>query len=221
MNRNLTNISAVVLAMVLGLSAGALEASMIYEYDLLIFTNDGLYADDASMDFNIQVSSPVAGQVRFEFHNDSPAEITSSIAELYFDDDALLLTEIVLIDEGPGTSFSLEAIPPNLPAGNLLTPPFETNKALSANANPPPSKNGVNPGEYVAIVFDLSENSDLEDVRAALDENSLRVGVHLIAFPDGSSESAVIPEPATLLVLVISGLLALGSRALKGRRRAG
>ena len=69
--------------------------------------------------------------------------------------------------------------------------------------NPAPT-NGINPtspadpNEWAAVTFNLNDTNSVSDVVADLEDSSLRIGMHIISFPDGSSESAVTPEPASL-----------------------
>ncbi|MFH1371643.1 MAG: PEP-CTERM sorting domain-containing protein, partial [Planctomycetota bacterium] len=63
--------------------------------------------------------------------------------------------------------------------------------------------------------FDLINGGTLEDVIDELNNGTLRVGIHIIGLPDGSSESAIlVPEPATMC------LLGLGALGLLKKRRA-
>lgn len=71
----------------------------------------------------------------------------------------------------------------------------------------------MNAGEWVQITFDLLDDNMFEDVIVYLDAGDLRIGVHLIALPDGLSESAIlVPEPSAVL------LLGLGAVMLRRRR---
>ncbi len=81
-----------------------------------------------------------------------------------------------------------------------------------ASSDPPPSTNGIDPGEEVAIIFDLIGGKTFENVIAELDDRTVRIGIHVIDLPDGSSEGATTPEPATLGLLVLGALLALKRR---------
>jgi hypothetical protein len=161
--------------------------------------------------------SPAANQVLFRFRNIGPLE--SVIAAIYFDQPHLspLFQGIAAIYGMTGVAFSVvEDNPCNLPGGNSLSPAFDED--FCATADPPPSKKGVDPGEAVGLALTLQSGVDWDAVIGALDSAALRVGLHVLSFPDGSSASfvndGVVPEPAAIL-LVGSVLLILGRRLRK------
>jgi hypothetical protein len=183
--------------------------AVIYPFE--IFTRNGSYWNQEG---RIRCYVDVTGDdnvASFTFYNNST--IDCSIASIYFDDGLLLgISDII---NGPGVQFTSPADASNLPAGNTLDPPFETTSDFSAKGVQPPPINGINstdnfePVEWVTIQFDLINNSRLTDVFNGLDTGTLRIGIHITSFPDGSSESAVttIPEPATLLMLAIGAVI--------------
>ena len=180
-----------------------------YVYHLEAFTNNGAYYDSGDLDLYVVVSGPQPGQVDFTFHNASL--IDSSVARIYFDDSSFL--DIAGITEGLGTSFSQPATPGNLPGGKTLEPPFVAADEFSYKAGPPGPKNGVNPGEWLQVSFNLNDGATLATVIDYLDAGALRIGAHVIALPDGSSESVVtIPEPATVALLGLGTLFLLRKR---------
>lgn len=204
------------------------RASLIYEdtFYLNIFTNNGAYANDPGMSLFVDIflddndnGDANDDLVYFEFHNDSSTYC--SIAAIYFDDNGALLSGLPDIINGPGTFFINGGTPPVLPAGNELIPTFQKPPDAMASADEPAPTNGINPtvapdpDEWMTVVFDLVDGNNVNDVATGLEDHSLRIGAHIIAFPDGSSEAAVtIPEPASL------GLILLGGLALfRGRRR--
>ena len=76
-------------------------------------------------------------------------------------------------------------------------------------------RNGVDPGEWVQINFDLIGGSSIDDVLSELNDGTLRIRLHVISIEGGSSESAVnVPEPATIL------LLGLGTLLLRRKRKS-
>jgi hypothetical protein len=69
---------------------------------------------------------------------------------------------------------------------------------------------GVGPGESVTITFDLMAGGTYQDVIDELNDGTLRIGIHVVGFESGGSESFVhVPEPATasLLGMAATGLL--------------
>lgn len=188
----------VFLTCVLWLAMGATTSRANAVYPLEIFTTEGQYYDSPDLNLYVEVSGADPGQAVFSFYNES--SINSAIAQIYFDATSLLGS--VYVAEGPGTSFKQPAVPKNLPGAKLLDPPFEASDELSIGANAPPPKDGINPGEWLRFTFELENNGTFEDVIDELNTGTIRIGVHVIGLPDGSSGSAVaVPEPATIILL--------------------
>ncbi|MHC4657962.1 MAG: PEP-CTERM sorting domain-containing protein [Planctomycetota bacterium] len=187
-----------------------LQATSIYPLE--VFSSNGGYYNSPNLDMSVVVSEGV-GVVDFTFYNESLVDC--SLARIYFDDGPLL--GIASITNGPGTFFSQPTSPNDLPNGNLLDPPFETTNEFCIDGDPPLSDSGVNPVdageplEWVRIIF--NRDGEFSNVTDALNTGALRIGVHVIAFPDGSSESAVTtPEPLTLSLLGLGVLVFLRKR---------
>ena len=157
---------------------------------------------------SVDVTAVDSTQALFTFINEGSEDC--SITDVYFDGGPLF--SIALIDNtDAGVSFSEWADPGNLPSGNTMSPPFVAD--FSADSDSPVAANGVNPGESLGILFNIS--GDFAGVEAALASADLRVGIHVQAFASGGSESFATPEPATMLLLG-SGLIGL---AAFGRRK--
>jgi len=179
------------------------------DYFFEIFTDNGDYADSGDLNIYVKVVD-VDGLAGFTFYNES--SISSSVARIYFDAGDIFTTAAITC--GPGTSFSRPAAPLDLPGGNNLLPLFMASNDLSFGSDPPSSANGIDPDEWVEITFALAEEASFENVIADLDSNFLQIGLHVIAFPDGSSEAAAsTPEPITV------GLLGLGVLMIPRRKK--
>jgi len=186
----------------LSLLVDSLNATVVYPLE--IFTHNGSYYDSPDIDLYVELSERETC-VDFTFRNESIIE--SSISRIYFAGGSFLsFAEII---EGPGTTFNPSATPAKLPGANLLELPLLTTYEVSFDSDPAVPHNGINPGEWVITTFDLINGGTFLNVADELNTGTLWIGVHVIALPDGSSESAIaVPVPTTLF------LLGLGSLAL-------
>ncbi len=200
--------TAFLVLLLLSLMVDSLHAAVVYPLE--VFTNNGGYHDSPDIDLYVEVVDRES-QVDFIFHNESI--IDSSIAGIYFNGGSFLsFAEIV---EGPGTFFNPYATPAKLPGANLLEQSILTTYEVSFDSDPAVPYNGINPGEWVITTFDLINSGTFQSVVDELNTGVLWIGVHVIALPDGSSESAIaVPEPTMLF------LLGLGALALLRKRRA-
>jgi len=185
---------------VLVMFAPTIQAACVYPIE--IFTNNGDYFNSLEINLYVEVSQLLPEQIDFTFHNDS--QIDSCIAEIYFDTDDVLAS--ALITNGPGTFYVQAAKPSNLPAAMLLNPPFVTADVLSFDCDAPPPHYGINPNEWLKVTFELA-GVTYGEIIDGFESNQLRIGIHIIALPDGSSESAVtVPEPTTICLLGLASL---------------
>ncbi len=156
-------------------------------------------------------------QVNFRFINAGPD--ASAITEVYFDDGTLLGLSTVTHSGGDSWTGG-SASPGNLPGGASITPPFVATAGFLAESDPPPPMNGVNPAEFLDVLFDLQLGVDFSDTVAALNDGSLRIGIHVIAFANDGSESFVGPSPVPVPAAVwLFGSGLLGLVGIARRRR--
>lgn len=184
----------------LGLFTPSLNAT--YIYPLEVFTDNGGYCDSPDLNLYIDVNEGQADTIDFTFYNKSLIDCV--IARIYFEDDSPL--DVVSITNGSGTDFNQPATPANLPAGRSLDNPFEADEKLIFDSLQPSPFNGINPDEWLRISFDLTDNLLYADMIDMLDSGDIRIGTHIIALSDGSSESSIsVPEPVCLILFGIGG----------------
>ena len=183
-------------------------------YGFVNITHNNAADEATGSQYTVEVSDNAgAGQVQFVFRNSGPA--ASSITDVYFDDGTLL--GIANVINGTGVDFSQGASPGDPPGGNTVG--FVTTAGFSADSNPPTQVNGVNPGEMLTIVFDLTNGKTVQDTILALNGGQdLRIGIHVQGFEGGGSESFItrVPDGGTTAVLLGLGILGLASIRRRG-----
>ncbi|WP_413873780.1 VPLPA-CTERM sorting domain-containing protein [Albidovulum sp.] len=206
----------------------AVSAAQAATYSFVgVTSNSGTNVTTGQNQLSVDVLDLGAGKVSFTFNNAGP--LAASVTDVYWDDQAGLLKKMGAIGGSAGVSYSQGATPGNLPGGNPIGFSVSPTGA-SADSNSGPGgvmKNGVNPGEWLTIVWSLVTGKTYGDVLAALNlggdqSGSLRIGIHVQGFGNGGSESFVNGTPAPVPVpaagvLLMGGLAAMG---LMRRRRA-
>ncbi|MHC4084566.1 MAG: PEP-CTERM sorting domain-containing protein [Planctomycetota bacterium] len=200
-------LAVVFLAILLSsLMVDTLYATVVYPLE--VFTNNGGYHDSPDLDLYVEVVDSES-RVDFIFHNESI--IDSSIARIYLEGGSFLsFAEMI---EGPGTSFNPSATPAKLPGADLLDLSLQTTYEVSFDSEPAAPHNGINPDEWLMTTFDLINSGTFQNMVDELNTGVMWIGVHVIALPDGSSESAIaVPEPAALFLLWFGALTLLRKR---------
>ena len=194
--------------------SGACFGTVTYSFTHILEEGDGpselANAAIGEAQMFVDVTDLNNSQVLFTFRNAGPD--ASSITDIYFD-DGVLLSLLTIDDSEPGVSFSPLAKPADLPAGNNLTPDFDTTEGLSLDSDSPVQHNGVNPGESVGVTLSLQTNADFADLLNNLETQDLRIGIHVQGFAVGKSETfvnnGIIPAPGALLLAGI-GVSSIG-----------
>jgi hypothetical protein len=190
-------------------------------------TSNSEYRYIMESQLSLAVTSPASNQVLFTFYNDGPSgsmfdvdpSMSGSIAQIYFDNDGEPLS-FNSFNPSAGVIFHQGATPGNLPGGNNLEPDFVA--TFSAGANSPAPTNGVNPGEYLGILF----TGDLSEVITAINAESLRIGVHVTGINGGTSDSYVSTTTVNSVTVnsvpgaVLLGILGLAVAGVKLRKYA-
>lgn len=141
-----------------------------------------------------------------------------TITDIYFDDSSLNLlsspTIVGSITAPPDNSVSYSVATPgtgNLPGGNNVG--FD--ESYLFNTNPPPSKNGIDPGEVLTVSFQSSQG--YAAILGALNSGDLRIGMHVQEIgTQGASATFVstqaVPEPGSALLVGVVGVILLVRR---------
>ena len=153
-------------------------------------------------------NSDTLNLVGFKFTNEGPEHCV--ITEIYFQTMSLL--DFHSIDENlPGVDFKESEVgsisPGNLPGGKSISPKFIATTAFSIEPLNPEPKWGVEPGEWVAIYYTLQVGTTAQNVFDELANEQTRIGLHVQSFDNGGSESFITPEPATMILLGLGGLM--------------
>lgn len=160
------------------------------------------------------------GIATFVFTNTGPE--TCVITDVYFYDGVLFDTSYLSLEGSAGVEFEEGAKPSFLP-GDWNRDPTLT---VFASAGSSPMADGVDPGESLTIQIGLLAGITEADILAALNNRTFLIGVKVQGFDNEGSEAFItlpnttpVPEPCTLALMGLGGLLALGVPALRRRQR--
>lgn len=197
------------------------QAGLTYGFTHLVEEGDGPseLANGAIGESQLWVDVDPFGsnQVLFTFRNEG-SEVCF-IAGVYFYDGALLgISELIDSDDPDGgpygdagvdfTEDETDAVnPKDLPGAKKLVAGYGLD-LLDAADNDPGAINGVNPGEWLGVVFDLlppPPDYTYSDVIAGLNSRDILIGIKVQGFADGGSEAFYnnpepIPAPGAILL---------------------
>lgn len=185
------------LILLIMLSLAALSQAGLYSVTRITNNGPGLVIDP--WQFTVDVQDFSASQVLLTFSNAGiPSALPSSIKEIYIDD--ALISFDAFMGLQPGRIEFSTRTNGKLPGGGLYGFSKDDFCACAARAAP---RKGLNPGESLGLLFNLNGYS-YADINAAIGAGRLPVGMHVISIANGPtnvSESFIIPEPGTLVLL--------------------
>lgn len=192
--------------------AGSLNAGMLYNFEC-ITQNSSQDAAIGARQLFLSVGES-GDRVQFTFSNSGPE--AAVIGQIYFY-GASLLTDPQVNDTCPGVDFgeiNKKVSPSQLPGFHPTAQ--QANALFAVGAKNPSPRNGVGPEEWVAIHYALKPSVDFQDLIDQISRGDLVIGMHVQGFEDGGSEgfvarmvppTPVIPEPATMVLLGLGGLV--------------
>ena len=131
---------------------------------------------------------------------------------VYFYDDGTILArppEPALYEAGnpgpigdPGdyanVDFEPNSTPLNLPS--FKPADYGVSLLYTADADPPPTTNGVGAGELLGVLFELKSDNEYADVIAAMNSGQAIVGIKAQGFGEYSESFITIPAPGAILL---------------------
>jgi hypothetical protein len=176
---------------------------------------------------DVSAGTSVAGEsgVLFKFTNN--VGIASSITQIYFDfgvAPTFVLGSMSISSSENDVKFSMTdpngSSWPNVPGGSSITPNFTADVGLGADADSPPSKNGINDAADSLTLFALLNPGSFQNLLDALNAGTFRVAMHVqaIGSNDGSDSYVnTVPLPAAAWLF---GSALLGFVSFSVRRKA-
>ena len=195
----------------LGMSSVSAQTSL----DFVPFETGGVsnVSDLDYIDLEALIVS-VPGGVTIGIYNNSTIGdpyITSTqptITKIFFEDRGGVLGDNVSIQSTSGVVSLERNDSANLPGGNNIS--FQTDKAFTAT--PPPTTNGLDPGESVVFLF---TGSVYDALVASIVSGDFRIALHVQQIGMNGSDSASfvsVPEPGSALLGIMGTLLLLRRR---------
>lgn len=226
--RNAMKALAAIISTFSALALAAAAQAIPYGFERITDNNK----EDVAFQLSFDVAEIAPGYIGFALSNVGP--ISSIITSLYFDDGLSLFKSGSVDEQSKGVSFSNGSKSGNLPGGKPagFSSDFWFTRTSKGGVH-----NGINNDIVLSefAVFSLAlKSGDLKSVLSALDDGSLRLGLHVqsIGSKDGSDSfissgrldngnpTANVPDNGSNLALAAVSLFALfaAKRAIVRRR---
>lgn len=191
------------------MSAGTVGAAVTYSFDCISDDADPLNAVIGESQFFVEVEDYGSDQVLFTFVNIGDDDCF--IDGIYFYDGVLLAIADIL-DSSAGVSYTEDGSEPvdpdHLPGDTLIKLVYGVDVLDAADADSPGTdQDGIDPGEWLQILFDLRGDATFDDVIDDLNNRNIFIGLKGQGFPyGGDNDSAsfmnngIIPAPGAFLL---------------------
>ncbi len=214
-------------AAIASLSLAAAASAIPYGFERITDNNK----EDVAFQLTVEVDERAPGQIGFALAN--VGSIASIVTGLFFHDSLGLFKSGEVAEQSKGVSFQAGKKNANLPGGKPLG--FETDLSFS-RASKGGVGNGIDNAAFLSefAVFSLTlAAGDLKSVLSALDDGSLRLGLHVQSIGSakgsdsfvsssrlGDGGNVNVPDSGSNLALAAVSLLALfATRRAIARRR--
>ena len=191
-----------------GLSAVAVQADL-FGFDTV--TTNSSYRGAVASQLFMETTELATGLSSVMFTNIGP--LASTVTEVYFgSDEALDLNLDSIIFQCPGVDFDITGAKPANPPGMNDFGNWWTITIAAAEASNPPAQKGIDPLECINLQVSYSGSSSLSEL---IQFNQLQVALHVTGLPDFQSDTfvngndpyTVIPEPSSIILLGVAGIL--------------
>ncbi|HPS54719.1 MAG TPA: hypothetical protein PLP05_03895 [Sedimentisphaerales bacterium] len=166
-----------------------------FTYNFECITNNSAYNAGCGVStLGINISDAGNSQAVLTFLNSGSGN-SGVIEEIFFEDISGLMSFSKFEAFEKGVKFVFNSKKMNLPGGD--EPEVDFTESYGFYASKPSPKNGLGLGETLSIVFKCG---DFEDIISGIENGELRIGLHVISFGDGGSESFVNKTPPAVPV---------------------
>lgn len=196
----------------------------IFSFDA-ITNNDPANVSAGEAQLRLTVAAGASNTVDFTFTAGSTGQTAMSITSILFEDSSALLvpgTTHIALTSSPTVRFQYAK-----KQSGTLDGSFSGTAGLSIERVKNPA-DAVHPGQFLTANYQLTSGGSFNDLITALNNGTLRVGMHVQAMgTSGKSEKFVngpqlnaVPEPSTVVMTSTAALLGLAVTALRRRRKA-